>query len=97
MKGYWLILGTEIAERAAQAEYGRLWAPIAAKYQARLNPTKLPPVLKEARNTARVVVVEFPTYEAAMACYDDPAYREAMQFALRASQRDLVVLAGDLA
>jgi uncharacterized protein (DUF1330 family) len=54
-------------------------------------------VLKEARNTARVVVVEFPTYEAAMACYDDPAYREAMQFALRASQRDLVVLAGDLA
>lgn len=33
MKGYWLILGTEITDQAAQDEYNRLWAPIAEKYQ----------------------------------------------------------------
>ncbi len=41
MKGYWLILGTEITDQAAQNDYNRLWAPIAEKYQARLNPTKV--------------------------------------------------------
>ncbi|MFO1050207.1 MAG: DUF1330 domain-containing protein [Geminicoccaceae bacterium] len=97
MKGYWLILGTEVSDQEAQAEYGRLWAPIAKQYQARLNPTTVPPLLKEARNTARVIVVEFPSYEIARACYDDPSYQEAKRFALKALQRDLLIIEGDLA
>jgi hypothetical protein len=36
MKGYWLILGTEITDQVAQDEYNWPWAPIAEKYQARL-------------------------------------------------------------
>ena len=97
MKGYWLILGTEVSDQVAQDEYNRLWAPIATKYQARLNPTTVPPLLKEARNTARVIIAEFPSYELAKACYDDPAYQEARQLALKASQRDLLIIEGDLA
>ena len=97
MKGYWLILGTKITDQAAQEEYGRLWAPIAEKYQVRLNPTKVPPLLKEARDTARVVIAEFPSYEIAKACYEDPAYQEARQFALRASNRDLLIFEGEIA
>ena len=96
MKGYWVILGTKITDQAAQHEYNRLWAPIAEKYQARLHPTKLPPLLKEARNTARVVFVEFPSYEAAKACYDDPAYLHAKGFAVRASERDLLIFEGEI-
>jgi uncharacterized protein (DUF1330 family) len=97
MKGYWLILGTVITDRAAQDEYSRLWAPIAEKYQARLNPTKVPPLLKEARNTSRVIIAEFPSYEMAKACYEDPAYQEARQFALQASKRDLLIFEGEIA
>jgi len=97
MKGYWLILGTEVANQVAQDEYNKLWAPIADKYQARLNPTKIPPLLKESRNTARVLIAEFPSYELAKACYEDPAYQEARQFALKASKRDLLIVEGDLA
>jgi uncharacterized protein (DUF1330 family) len=97
MKGYWLILGTEVTDQAAQSDYGRLWGPIAQKYQARLNPTKVPPLLMEARNTARVVIVEFPSYEMARACYADPAYEEARVFALRASKRDLLIFEGEIA
>jgi uncharacterized protein (DUF1330 family) len=65
MKGYWLILGTEVADQSAQAEYGKLWAPIAEKYQARPDPTTVPPLLKQARNTARLIIVELPSYEVA--------------------------------
>lgn len=97
MKGYWLILGTEISDAEAQAQYGKLWAPIAERYGARLNPTTVPAALLESRNTARVILVEFPSYEAAKACYEDPDYEVAKAFALKASQRDLVMLAGDLA
>ena len=77
MKGYWLILGTEVSDQVAQDEYNKLWAPIAKKYQARLNPTTVPPLLKEARNTVRVIIAEFPSYELAKACYEDPTYQEA--------------------
>lgn len=97
MKGYWLILGTSVSDQDAQAEYGRLWKPIAEKYQARLNPMKVPPLLKEARDATRVVVVEFPSYAIARACYDDPAYAEARKLALKASNRELVIFEGDLA
>lgn len=97
MKGYWIILGTEVSDQAAQDEYGRLWAPIATKYQVRLNPTTVPPLLKEVRNTARVTIAKFPSYEQAKSCYEDPAYQEARQFALKASQRDLLIIEGDLA
>jgi uncharacterized protein (DUF1330 family) len=97
MKGYWLILGTEITDQAAQSEYGILWKPIAEKYRARINPGKVSPVLKEARDTARVIVVEFPSYKIARACYEDTAYQQALRFALKASKRSLLMFEGELA
>ena len=47
MKGYWIVLGTEIIDNEAQKEYGQIWKPIAEKYQAVLNPTKTPVLLVE--------------------------------------------------
>jgi uncharacterized protein (DUF1330 family) len=96
MKGYWLILGTEISDQQAQAQYANLWQPIAAKYRARLHPLKVPPILKEARDIQRVVVVEFPSFELAKACYDDVDYAAAKIQALNASDRQLLILEGDL-
>jgi uncharacterized protein (DUF1330 family) len=96
VKGYWLIVGTEISDQEAQAEYARLWKPIGEKYQARTNTTKQPPLLVEARDAKRMVLVEFPSLEIAKACYADPAYAQAMRFALKASNRTLVMFEGDL-
>lgn len=94
MKGYWLILGTEVADQAAQNEYGRLWAPIAARYGARLVRDAVSPDLKVRRDTARVLLVEFPDLASAEACYADPAYAEAKEQALKASRRDLLIFEG---
>ena len=96
MKGYWIILGTEVADQESQAEYGRLWAPISEKYRAKINPTEMPPVLMEARNTARVIIVEFATYDDAVACYEDPDYQKAKAFANKAAMRDLLVVRGEI-
>lgn len=46
----------------------------------------------EGNDRARNVVARFPTVEAAVACYNSPAYQEALSFAKGASVRDLVVV-----
>lgn len=96
MKGYWIILGTAVTDQAAQEEYGRLWRPIAEKYGAKINPTKVPPVLKESRDTQRVIIVEFSNYETAIACYEDPDYQIAKKVANSASRRDLLIIKADI-
>ncbi|MFJ3468695.1 DUF1330 domain-containing protein [Pseudomonas sp. NPDC090201] len=95
MKGYWIIFGSDVTDTEAQQEYGRLWAPIAEKYSARLKSPNAQTFI-ETRDTRRVVIVEFPSYAQAKACYDDPAYQQAKVLALRASSREMIIIEADL-
>jgi uncharacterized protein (DUF1330 family) len=97
MKGHWLVLGAAVTDAAAQKTYGALWAPIAGRYGARLVTGSEAVAAVEARDATRVLLVEFPSFEAAKACYDDPAYRAARDVALRAAERSLVLLRGEIA
>lgn len=97
MKGYWIILGSNVTDPDAQQEYGRLWGPIGKKYGATVKVLDTSIVLKEALHSSRVLVVEFPTHADALACYNDPAYVEAKAFATRASKRELLIVEGELA
>ena len=72
MKGYWLILGSDVKDGAAQEQYAALWMPVAARFGATVRVLDAS-VLREAHTTRRVVVVEFPSVELARACYADPA------------------------
>ena len=67
------------------------------KYQARLNPTTVPSLLKDVPDTARVIMAAFPSDEMAKACCEDPACQEVLAFALKASTWDLLIIEGDLA
>ena len=97
MKGYWLILGTAVTDPEIQAEYGRLWGPIGEKYGARvIREPKALELIEKRPDTARLLIVEFPSYAAARACYEDADYQAAKILANRASVRDLVVFEGDL-
>ena len=71
-------------------------AVAAARYGARLVRDAASLDLKEGRDTARVLLVEFPDIAAARACYADPAYAAACEHARKASRRDLLILEGDL-
>lgn len=46
----------------------------------------------EGNDRARNVVARFPSVESAVACYNSPAYQEALSHARGASVRDLVVV-----
>ncbi len=97
MKGYWIVFGQDVTDQEAQKQYVELWTPIAKKYQAKLKVLDAGLALKESHGTRRVATVEFPSYEMAKACYDDSAYQEAKEFAVRASKRELLIVEGDLA
>ncbi len=46
----------------------------------------------EGQDRARNVVARFPSFEAAVACYDSAEYQAALEHAKGAAERDLVVV-----
>lgn len=49
---------------------------------------------KEGSALPRTVVIEFPSYEAALACYDSPGYQAALKLRDGISTSDLVIAEG---
>ncbi len=47
-----------------------------------------------ARAAAAIVVIEFPSYEAAMTCYRSPEYAKAIALRQAAADADLIVIEG---
>ena len=94
MAGYFMIRSTNVADQAAFDEYAKLWAPIAAKYGAKFIAGRgVRHETREGDDYPRNSIVEFPSYEQALACYDDPDYQEALGLAHRAyEQRELVIV-----
>lgn len=48
----------------------------------------------EGGSRSRNVVLEFPSYEAALACWKSPEYQQAMALRLPVSTGDLIVIEG---
>ena len=73
MAGYWIVRSSRIENQAAFDEYAGRWAPIAEKYGARfIAGREGAHETREGEDFARVLLVEFPSYEQARAAYDDP-------------------------
>ncbi|MEZ5862854.1 MAG: DUF1330 domain-containing protein [Geminicoccaceae bacterium] len=42
----------------------------------------------------RHVVIEFDSYEAALACYNSPEYRDAQKYQASSSENDIIIIEG---
>jgi len=94
-KAYWVVCYHSIRNQDALQAYAKLAAPAiqagGGKYLARGNPAKV----YEGGMNQRVVVIEFPSVQAALACHDGAGYQEALKhLAGDAVKRDMRVVEG---
>ena len=94
MAGYWLVRASASKDTNAQQEYSKRWQPIAKKYQATVIAGRDRHQEREGEACARVLVVKFPSYDLAIQCYEDPDYQDALTYAHRAYDRELVIVEG---
>ena len=92
-KGYW-IARVDIIDPERYKAYIAANAQPLKKYGARFlvragrfeNP--------EGATRSRNVVIEFPSYQAALDCYQSPEYQEAIRLRLPVSTGDIVIIEG---
>ena len=92
-KGYWIVRG-DVTDAQGYQTYVAANGAALARYGARflVRGGNFETVEGEARS--RNVVIEFPSYEAAMACYRSPEYVAAMAHRRNAAIADVIVIEG---
>jgi len=92
-KGYW-IGRVDVHDEALYMDYVRANADAFSKFGARflIRGGRFETPEGEARS--RNVVIEFPSYEAAVACYHSPEYAAAKAIRLPAAEGDIVIIEG---
>ena len=93
MAGYWIIRGN-LRDAAALEVYAARFQPIGARYAVSIIAGKGQSQTVEGPEYGRNLVIRFDSYEAAVACYQDPEYQALLPLVERAQQRELVILEG---
>ena len=93
-KGYWVVAYQSISDQDRLAAYGKLAGPAVAAAGGTFLARGGQVVPHEAGLKQRTVLVEFPSYEAALAAYDTPDYRKALETLGDAAVRDLRIIEG---
>lgn len=93
-KAYFLVQ-SDVTNPQQYAEYGKLTGPIIEKFGGRLLSRGGRSTTLEGRQApARVVVIEFPSYERAQAFYNSPEYQKAKQVREGAATLQIVLAEG---
>lgn len=92
-KGYW-VAQVDVTNPTQYGVYRDFVTPYLASKGGRFLTRAGKVVTKEGRARARTVVIEFPTFEDALAAYEDNAYTEGRKLRSEAGEVDLVVVEG---
>jgi uncharacterized protein (DUF1330 family) len=93
VKGYW-IARVDIRDESAYKEYVARNGVAFAKYGGRFLVRGGSYEVSRGQSRERNVVIEFPSYEAAIACLNSPEYAEAVEYRDRGAEIDLIVIHG---
>ncbi|MEE5063084.1 DUF1330 domain-containing protein [Pseudomonas alliivorans] len=94
MKAYW-IAQVDVTDPQQYSEYTQrapaAFALFGGKFMARGGRSE---ALEGRATPQRTVVIEFESYEQAIACYRSPEYQEAMSHRKGASKAEIVIVEG---
>ena len=92
-KGYWIVHVT-VTNAEEYAEYIRLDTPVVERFGGRFivrgGRNKTPETAQKDRH----VIVEFPDYDTALACYHSPDYQRAADIRRANSDSDFLIIEG---
>lgn len=92
-KGYWIV-NNLVTDAATYERYKAANAAPLARHGGRFLVRGGAQEIREGRGHPRTVVIEFPSYEAARAAYDDPEYQAALDIRKSAAEGLLLVVEG---
>jgi uncharacterized protein (DUF1330 family) len=92
-KGYW-VARVDVTDDEAYKKYIAANAEPFAEFGARFLVRAGTYEAVEGKARSRNVVIEFPSYAAALACYRSPAYQHAVSLRRNASESELVIIEG---
>lgn len=92
-KGYW-IANNIVHDADAYEDYKKANAVAFAKYGARFVVRGGQQEVVEGQAHPRSVVIEFPSYEAAVACYNSPEYAKAIAIRTDVADTNLIIVEG---
>ncbi len=92
-KGYWLAM-VDVHDAETYKKYIEANAAPFAKYGAHFPVRAGRHENPEGPTGNRHVVIEFESYEKAVACYNSPEYQHALQYRLAASTGHFVIVEG---
>ena len=94
-KGYWVVAYRAISDEAALNAYATLAVPAVQSFGGRfLTSSKSQIQAHEAGLPLRTVVVEFDSYERALAAHESEAYQKALQALGSGAERDFRIVEG---
>jgi uncharacterized protein (DUF1330 family) len=92
-KGYW-VAAVDVRDMDAYQEYRAALAAPLREFGGAFLTRGGQSEQVEGKLRTRVVILEFPSYAAALACYRSRGYRDAKKLRLAASDADVVILEG---
>ncbi len=92
-KGYW-VAHVDVDDMERYKDYIAANAEPFAAYGARFLVRGGEREVKEGASRSRTVVIEFPSYEDALACYESDGYQKAKALRDPVSMGDLVIIRG---
>jgi uncharacterized protein (DUF1330 family) len=92
-KGYW-IARVDVADLEKYKAYVEANAKPLAKFGARFLVRAGRYETPEGASRSRNIVLEFPTYQAALDCYRSPEYQDAIKLRAPVSTIDLIIIEG---
>ena len=92
-KGYWIVRA-DVSDAEAYGRYVTANADAFKKYGARFLVRGGDTEIVEGAGRSRNVVVEFPSFAEALACYRSPEYQRAMTHRQGKATADIVVVEG---
>lgn len=93
LKGYWIVF-VDVTDKDQYDHYraavGATLTPFGGKFIVRAGASEQ----REGSAKPRVVVIEFPSFPAAKACYDSPAYQQVRKLRETASTANITIVEG---